>query len=47
MKGLISQTLRWLTHPAYSEGSIGEWLAGLVLLLILSFLWATTLRQIE
>lgn len=47
MKGIISQTLDWLTHPAYSDASIGEWAAGLVLILIVAFLWSTVVSQIE
>lgn len=47
MKGLVSQTLDWITHPAYSDASLGEWAAGLVLILMLSFLWTTVVRQIE
>jgi hypothetical protein len=47
MKGIISQTLDWLTHPAYSDASVGEWAAGLVLILIAAFLWSTVVSQIE
>jgi hypothetical protein len=47
MKGIISQTLDWLTHPAYSDASVGEWAAGLVLILIGAFLWSTVVSQIE
>jgi hypothetical protein len=47
MKGIISQSFDWLAHPAYSDASMGEWAAGLVLILIVAFLWATVVRQIE
>jgi hypothetical protein len=48
MNGLISQTLNWITHPQYSEeGSPSTWAAGLVLVLILSFLWTMVIRQIR
>jgi hypothetical protein len=47
MKGLISQTLDWITHPAYSETNLGQWAAFVVLILIVSFLWSTVVRQIE
>lgn len=47
-KGLISQTLDWVTHAMYSDASLAEWAAGLALILILSFLWAVgPLKQIE
>ncbi len=45
MKGLISQTLDWVTHPAYSDATPGQWAAGLLLILILSFLWTTVVKQ--
>lgn len=47
VKGIASQTLDWITHPAYSDASLGEWAAGLVLILILSFMWTLVVRQIE
>jgi len=47
MKGLISQTLNWLTHPSNSNINVGGWAAGLVLILIVSFLWTTVIKQIE
>jgi hypothetical protein len=45
MKGLISGTLDWITHPTYSDAQLWEWAAGLVLVLILAFLWSTVVRQ--
>jgi hypothetical protein len=45
--GLVSQILAWGTHPMASEGTIGDWLAGIVLILIASFLWAQVIRQID
>lgn len=47
MKGLISHTLDWITHPSYSEASLGQWAAGLVVILIVAFLWTTVVKQIE
>ena len=47
MNGLISQTLDWLKHPGYSDASVREWSAFLVLILIVSFLWYTVVRQLE
>jgi hypothetical protein len=47
MGGLITKTLDWITHPSKSEGTPGEWLAGLVLIMIVSFLWVTVTKQIE
>lgn len=45
MKGLLTQTLAWIEHPGNSQGSLVEWAAGLVLILILSFLWTTVVKQ--
>lgn len=46
MKGLISQTLDWITHPAYSEGSLQQWAAFLALILVVSFLWTTVVKEV-
>jgi hypothetical protein len=43
--GVISKILSWIMHPLNSEGTPTEWLAGLVLLIIASFLWSTVVRQ--
>ena len=45
--GLISGTLNWANHPGNSTGTIGEWLAGLVLILIVAFLWSEVVSQID
>lgn len=47
MSGLVTKTLDWLAHPSHSDGTVGEYLAGLLLILIIAFLWSTTLKQIE
>jgi len=47
MKGLLAQTLDWVTHPSYSDESLGTWAAFLLLVIIMSFLWTTVIRQIE
>jgi hypothetical protein len=47
MKGIISGIFQWGTHPLYSSGTVADWGAGLVLLLILSFLWKTVVDKIE
>lgn len=45
-QGVLSTTLDWITHPLYSEESLGTWAAFLLLVIIVSFLWQTTLHQI-
>lgn len=47
MKGLISQTLNWISHPANSNGTVKDYAAGLVLILIAAFLWSQVVQQIE
>jgi ABC-type phosphate transport system permease subunit len=42
---MISKIFDWLQSPMESEASISEWAAGLVLILIVSFLWSTVVRQ--
>lgn len=46
-KGLITKTLEWIEHPRYTQASLGEWAAGLLLVLIVSFLWTTVIKQLE
>ena len=47
MKGIISQTIDWIRHPQFAEGTPGEWAAGALLILILSFMWTLVLKQIK
>jgi hypothetical protein len=44
---LISQLFAWGSHPSYSTGTTKEWLAGLLLLLIVAFLWSHVLKEID
>lgn len=46
MKGIITGTLDWIMHPAYSDPSPKDWLAGLALILIAAYLWHTVLRLV-
>jgi hypothetical protein len=46
-QGLLTSIFSWFQHPLSSEGTIGDWLAGLVLVLILAFLWTQVVRQID
>lgn len=45
MRGVLSQLVDWIEHPTFSEGTPTEWLAGLALIIIVSFLWSTVVRQ--
>lgn len=45
MRGIVSKLFDWMLHPTFSEGTPAEWIAGLVLIIILSFLWSTVVRQ--
>lgn len=42
--GILSKILNWVEHPTFSEGTPVEWMAGLVFVLLASFLWATVVR---
>lgn len=46
-QGILSKTLDWITHPSYSEETLGQWAAFLMLILCASFLWTTVITQIE
>jgi hypothetical protein len=46
--GIFSKLLSWLTLPSEHEDStVKEWFAFLVLILIVSFLWSTVVKQID
>lgn len=45
MKGIISKIFDWIEHPSKSGGDLTDWGAGLLLILIVSFLWSTVVRQ--
>lgn len=43
---ILSQLLNWLTHPFNNDvGTVKDWFAFLVLVLIVSFLWSTVIRE--
>lgn len=44
---LLQGVLQWGTHPSYSKGTVSQWLAGTVLILIVAFLWTMVLREID
>jgi len=50
MRGMIAKIFDWGTHASYDDTTAADWLAGLVLVLIAAFLWATvvnhTIREI-
>lgn len=45
--GLITKIFNWIWHPSNSSETLTDWGAGLVVVLIASFLWATVVHQIE
>lgn len=45
--GLLSQVSDWFTHPMYSDGTMLEWGAGLIGILILAFLWSLVIKEFE
>lgn len=47
MRGLVSGIFDWGQHPLYSRGTLLDWGAGLVLVLILAFLWKTVVDRID
>ncbi|HXT74607.1 MAG TPA: hypothetical protein VN785_12210 [Candidatus Angelobacter sp.] len=47
MKGIVSGIFDWGQHPLYSRGTLVEWGAGLLMVLILAFFWKTVVDRIE
>jgi hypothetical protein len=45
-QGLIGKIFSWGSSPSYSDTTVSVWLYGLLLVLILAFLWSTVVRQV-
>lgn len=45
--GLITRIFEWGTSVNYDRTTASTWLAGLVLVLIVAFLWSTVIRMVE
>ena len=43
--GIITKVITWVTHPYYGNETILEWTAGLALILAVSFLWSTVVKD--
>jgi hypothetical protein len=37
----------WMTHPMNSDGTMKNWMAGLVLVLIVAFMWSMVVAGLE
>lgn len=44
--GILSKFFAWGVHPLNDDSTVAQWGAGLVLVLILAFLWTTVVKQI-
>lgn len=44
---MISKIFSWLINASQDDSTPQEWLAGLVLILILAFLWSTVIKSME
>ena len=44
-EGIISKIYTWVWHPSNSSETLNEWGAGLVVILILAFLWSTVVNR--
>lgn len=44
---LFTELFSWGSHPAYSEGTVIEWLAGLVLVIVAALLWKQVTDSID
>jgi len=43
--GLITKIYSWVDWQPNSKGTTLDWFAGLILILLASFLWSTVVRQ--
>jgi len=42
---IFGKILDWTFHASYDESTVKDWAAGLVLILILAFLWSTVVNH--
>lgn len=47
MRGILSKMFDWLGHPLNDESTAATWAMGLVLILIVAFLWSTVINRME
>lgn len=43
--GLIGKTLKWITHPSYSDANPVDWLAFLAIAIIAIVAWNKVVKQ--
>ncbi len=44
--GLLHRLMDWMQTARYSDSTLQVWLLGLALILVLSFLWSTVVRDV-
>lgn len=44
--GLLSKFFAWGTSPLNDDSTIEQWAGGLVVVLIVAFLWSTVVKQV-
>ncbi|MGI0084608.1 MAG: hypothetical protein ACREBQ_05955 [Nitrososphaerales archaeon] len=42
---MLQDLANWLSHPLYSKGTVAEWLAGVVLVILLAFAWTQIINH--
>lgn len=47
IKNLFGDVFSWGSHPVYGDGTTVEWLAGLILVLIVAMLWKQVADSID
>lgn len=45
-EGIITKIYSWIWHPGNSNETISDWAAFLALIIMISFLWTTVLKNI-
>lgn len=46
MHGIVGGTIDWINDTGEDNTTLTQWGAGLLVILVLSFLWATVIKQI-
>lgn len=47
MRGIISKIFDWGSHPSYDDSTAMQWGAGIIIIVILAYLWSTVVNRVE
>jgi hypothetical protein len=46
-EGIITKIYSWIWHPSNSNETLTDWLAFVILILLVAYLWSTVIRVVD